>query len=207
MMELKRFAEVLLLDCDELREPALFAAAYERMDAARRAKIDAWKTEGDRRLSLGVGVLGERLLRERGLTGELRFAADGKPVLPEGAYLSFSHGGRYAAAGISPAPIGVDLEALCEFDPAIVRHFYTPEEKRYVTGADDPDAAFWRIWCRKECLVKRDGLRDLRELPVLGGPPDGRFWEYPLLGHICVCLTAPGIEPEFRVCGIEDLLD
>ena len=200
------FSQILLLDCELLRDPAAYAAALGRMDDARREKIERCDTEEDKRLRLGVGLLGELLLRKHGLTGKLRFAADGKPVLPEGEYISFSHGGRYAAAGISPAPIGVDLEALCELDPAIARHFYTPEEKRYVTGADDPDAAFWRLWCRKECLVKRDGLRDPREIPVLGDPPDGRFWEYPLPGHICVCLTAPGIEPVFRVCSIEELL-
>lgn len=202
----KDFAELALMDCRRFGDPMLFETALARVDDTRREKIRQCGTSVERQLSLGVGLLGDMLLRRHGFGGLILFAPDGRPFLPEGtAHISLSHGGYYAMAGVSTTPLGVDVESVREEERAIVRHYFAPAEQCFLEDSDDRHRDFWRIWCRKECLVKRDGLIELRQLSVVDDPAKGKFWEFPLSGHICVCLTATDIEPRFRVCSMEEL--
>ncbi len=193
----KEFAEIALLDCRCFLEPALFDAALERMDGVRRARVAAWKAAEDRRLSLGVGVLARFLMARHGIAPEsLFFEEDGKPRVGDGSYISLSHAGDWAMAGLSSAPVAVDVEA-CRPDEwgIIAARFYTAEERAAMEEAPAPPARFWQLWSRKECLVKRDGLGDRRELPVLEDPPGGRFWDFPLPGYSCVACVGEGLTP------------
>ena len=81
----------------------------------------------------------------------------GKPSLVEAPELAVSwshtHGGVAAAAG--SGPIGVDIEGLRGRDFALLRKkTLTPAELQWADGEPDPDAAFLRLWTRKEALIK-----------------------------------------------------
>jgi 4'-phosphopantetheinyl transferase len=81
----------------------------------------------------------------------------GKPSLVEAPELSVSwshtHGGVAAAAG--GGPIGVDIEGLRGRDFALLRKkTLTPAELRWAGEEPDQDAAFLRLWTRKEALIK-----------------------------------------------------
>lgn len=192
-------AEVILLDCDFLRSGAWFRALHARMDPVRRHKIDACPDGAQRRLSLGVGALARYLLARNGIPpSALSFAPDGRPVVGiPGAYLSLSHAGRYAMAGFSPRPIGVDVEEHNPEHLLIAGHFFTEAERQLLDRAEQPLDFFFRLWSRKECVVKRDGLADLRELSVLSGEVSGTFWEFPLPGYSCCAYTSCRVYPWF----------
>ena len=201
------FAQILLLDCRFFQDPALFASVLAKMDPVRKDKVAAWNSETDRRLSLGAGFLAYLLLRNYGIASEdLTFDADGKPQIRGGQFfLSLSHAGDLAMAGLSSAPIAVDVDQYGPDWENIASHFFTAEEKAALAADPDPACCFWRLWSRKECLVKRDGLRDLRELPVLSDPPGGQFWEFPLTGYSCAALLKAGLKPEMRVLTEDEL--
>lgn len=120
----KEYTELALMDCRCFLDPMLFDMALMQVDAVRRKRIAACDTAEDKHLSLGVGIMGEMLLRRHGLEGRLRFAPEGHPLLYDGtAYISFSHGGHYAMAGISSVPLGVDVEVVRPGERVIAKHF------------------------------------------------------------------------------------
>jgi 4'-phosphopantetheinyl transferase len=91
-----------------------------------------------------------------------------------GPELSVSHSGRWVAvAAHLGGPVGVDVEQVKEdLDvTALARITMAPDERRSLAEAPDRAAAFTRLWCRKEAVVKLtgDGLRaDLAEVEVTG---------------------------------------
>lgn len=201
--------EIWLLDCCELRSDEVFSAVMERVDVMRREKVVACERQEDRLLRLGVGALAAALMHRHGLDpARLLFEGSGKPVVQGGGgCISLSHAGRWAMAGLSDAPIGVDVELWRADEWGIAKHFFSPAEQRLVASAAEPEACFWRLWSRKECLIKRDGLRELRELSVAEDPVNGRFWEWPLEGYSCVACVERERRPSFRILEVEDILN
>lgn len=192
--------EVYLLDCRPLKNRELFERLFHEQDEARKEKILRCRDEGERRLSLGGGCLLRFALEDRGIEpGKLSFGPDGAPKV-EGAkaWISLSHSGDYAMAAVSPQPVAVDVE---QWEPGrmyIAEHFFTEGEKAALAAAPSPCEEFHRIWSRKECLIKRDGLRDLRELDTFA-PQEGTFHDFPLEGYSCICLCSEGQRTELRV--------
>lgn len=75
-------------------------------------------------------------------------------------HASVSHsGGIWAAALTREGPVGLDIQLL-RVSPrrdSIARRYFHPKEAAAVFSSPDPDAAFSRIWCRKEAAVKLSG--------------------------------------------------
>ena len=198
--KIQDYADVLLLDCRLLLDEDCWQAALRRVDPARRRKVGSYDAQADRLLSLGVGLLADHLLRSRGISpSRLSFAADGRPVIAGAdAFLSLSHAGSFAMAGLSSLPIGVDVEEHQPRQLMIAAHFFTPDERDCLARARDETECFFRLWSRKECMLKRDGLAELRDISALRPRPDGAFWDFPLPGYSCVCYCARHIPPVFR---------
>jgi 4'-phosphopantetheinyl transferase len=137
-------------------------------DERERAARFVHEVHRRRHLAAHVAV---RLLLSR-VTGEraerLQFAADGngKPQLvhPAGWHHNLSHSEEWAVVGAQrAAPMGVDVEALRSVEDAmaLARRHYTPAERAAVEQAVDErarDAAFLRVWTRKEACLKAVGL-------------------------------------------------
>ena len=121
------FAYIALLDCTVFEDSALFDSVLSRMDEARRAKVLALRSEKDRGTSLGAGYLAAFLLERYAENyvnrpaWMIRYGTDGRPVItdtdgtPAPLYLSLSHSGDHAMAGLSSSPVGVDLELLAQY--------------------------------------------------------------------------------------------
>ena len=81
-------------------------------------------------------------------------------IRPPDLFASVSHsGGVWAAAFSREFPVGLDVQksvAPLRRDKIALRYFH-PEEDRAVLSDPDPDAAFCRIWCRKEAVSKLPG--------------------------------------------------
>ena len=136
-----------LMDVEKLADPALFSAWYGRMPEKRRRKIDAFRPESARRLSLGAGILLEMALREQ-LRGEqirnlLESVAEepcGKPFFPGRPELHFnlSHSGHMAALALSPRPVGVDIQEVTHFGESLLKYVFSDDERGWIRSAGAP---------------------------------------------------------------------
>ena len=124
--------------------------------------------------------------------GSLRFAAGrwGKPHLvdPSAAAppeFNIAHSGeRVLVAFGSGGAVGVDVERHRGMRDTldIAERFFSPRESSVVRGLDGAsrDEAFFRIWTRKEAVVKAAGLsvatysREAEVLPGPAAPSEGR---------------------------------
>jgi 4'-phosphopantetheinyl transferase len=81
----------------------------------------------------------------------------GKPAVPGGPGFSLSHAGDLVGVAVRPdGPVGLDVEqarAVADL-AALADHVGSPTER--ARGAADP-AAFFRMWTRKEALLKATG--------------------------------------------------
>lgn len=120
----------------------------------RQEKIDRYRFEKDKLLSLAAGLL----IRREGGESVIRFGEHGKPYAENGIFFSVSHSGKIAAIAVDNTEIGLDVEAIPdESRLKIADRFYHPAEREYVRNADDPCLAFCEIWTRKEAVLKMTG--------------------------------------------------
>ncbi len=114
---------------------------------------------------------GREIIREPG----------GKPYVDGGPHFNLSHSGALAMIAVSAStPVGVDLERPARRSRAdLVRRVCSTAEQAHVAAAADPDAAFIRLWVRKEAVLKASGeglrgsLDRLAALDVLGAIAEG----------------------------------
>lgn len=90
--------------------------------------------------------------------------------LPALGCASLSHSFPFAAAAVSPLPIGIDLERLRPFPPQVWSYF-TQEIERHMLQVQD--LTEWHFWCAKELSYKLlrpkyDEISFRRELRFMG---------------------------------------
>ena len=99
------------------------------------------------------GIMAQELVFETG--------AYGKPGIAHGPQFNLSHSGDMVALAVCPdRPIGVDIERHRPFDPGIVTRFFSEREQRALSGltGKDLENAFFRVWTRKEAIIKALGF-------------------------------------------------
>ncbi|MBQ7757621.1 4'-phosphopantetheinyl transferase family protein [Anaerotignum sp.] len=162
--------EILYMDVTMFEDKALFEQGMSMISAERMEKIRKFKNPVPARLSLGAGVLLYFALDRYGLAekkGKIKTGEYGKPYLEgEDFHFSLSHSGHYAICAVSSTPIGVDLQQIKEKLPMRTTKILTEAEKIYLEEVTETERAeiFYRLWARKESLIKWDG-RGLR-LPL-----------------------------------------
>ncbi len=209
--------EVFYMDCSIFAEEAWRQKGLSMISQKRRAKLEKMKNSSHICRSLGAGVLLRLALEECGLgerAEEIKTGEHGKPYLEDAAFhFSLSHSGEYAVCAFSDAPIGVDLQQVRETIPRQTSRILTDAERTYLDALPEGERnlVFYRLWARKESLLKWDG-RGLR-LPmecfsliqdgiltdaILFEGKNLYFREYPhLLPEYTLCLCdAVGIFPE-----------
>ena len=120
-----------------------FAArmAEKRHPELHRASLTAWNL-----LAYGLSLMGAERLPE------VDFTPRGKPFFPDSPlHFSLTHSGALAAALLSGAPCGVDLERVRPEVAQRMRARCLNEREQ----AEAPD--FFACWTKKECIAKLDG--------------------------------------------------
>ena len=123
---------------DELKKGLRFHSQLQK-------RLNTFKTESKR-----VGVLAvQQLLLKAGINpDDMLYDATGIPRLP-GQHISISHARGYAAIGIGPGPIGVDVEYLREQVQSIKNKFvHTSEDFAQSTSE------LIQLWTAKEAVYK-----------------------------------------------------
>lgn len=184
-----------------LPDGAAYAAALADAPEWRRRKCASLRLAADRRRSLAAWLLLRRLLAARGIAAEclrVEEGAFGKPFFPSlpNVHFSVSHSGDMAMAAVSDCPVGCDVERIADRTDDLLG-FLAPDERRHVeafpSGAGR-DAAFFRLWVRKESRLKATGRglgADTSSFSVLPDefPGGWRFHDVAFAGGYvgCVC--------------------
>jgi 4'-phosphopantetheinyl transferase len=149
---------VYLLDTRCLEDAELFHLWYEKMPAGRKEKIDAFRFDKDKRLSLGAGILLLYGLAAAGVQdAEISFGEHEKPFLAgrEDLFFNLSHSGHLAACAVSERPVGIDIEEVRHFDERLVRYVFRDEESDWILkNTEHADTGYTMLWTLKESLMK-----------------------------------------------------
>ncbi len=146
------------MDASMLRNDELFRKWYERMPAFRKEKIDRFRFEKDKCLSLAAGILLLRGLEKAGISDPVILEGEnGKPGLaPEfRTHFNLSHTKGAALCAFSDRPVGADIEYDRHFKESFIRYVYTESETEEISrSSEDPDRSYTRLWTIKESLMK-----------------------------------------------------
>lgn len=164
------------LDLWLIRRPDAFAADLDRseLDPAEQRRADSFSRPTDGLLYAAAHVALRRLLGRYTATPpqDLRFrrepcpgcgASHGRPALAASSgrspapHFSLSHSSGLALIGVAAAPVGVDVERLPRPETVeVCRTALHPDEQRELADCHPHarQAAFGRIWTRKEAFLK-----------------------------------------------------
>lgn len=199
--------KILYMNVNLFEQEVLFEKGMSMVSAERREKIQKFKNPMTARLSLGAGVLLKLALEESSLDGkmdQIETGVHGKPYLKHTDFhFSLSHSGHYAICAFSNAPIGADLQQIKETLPKRTTRILSDSEKEYLENLTDIERvqAFYRLWARKESLIKWDG-RGLH-LPIvqLSFVQDGVLVDtIPFEGKLLYFREYQDLLPQYAIC-------
>lgn len=143
---------ITLLSVDSLR--AHLPEAEKLLPAARYEKMMRYQREEDRLRSFASSLLLQKAAQGR----RIFYNEAGKP-LAEGLSFNLSHSGDYAVLAEADSSVGVDIEKMVPMGDW-GREALTHQEYAWMLQGNDESEQqkrFYRLWTRKESLVKCEG--------------------------------------------------
>lgn len=157
---------ITFFDTAEFSSPQVFNNYFSQMSEYRQNKINQYKNQNDKNLSLAAGILIQKGLAQRGID-EKKVIYDhnknGKPFLknhPE-IHFSVSHSGTFAMAVFADFEVGCDIEKVQPVDLNIPKRFFCPAECEIIfsqKNVNDQTEFFYRFWTIKESFIKATGF-------------------------------------------------
>ena len=135
---------------------------YGKLSSQRKKKVDDLRFFADKIASASAYLL-LRLVLKDGFGYEkaplFEFGPDGKPYLADNKeiFISLSHDRSGAAACASKKEIGVDVQALFNYEDMLAERILSEKEKTRFDQESPSDALFTRMWTMKESLGKKSG--------------------------------------------------
>lgn len=185
-------------DTSILFKAEFFAAGYAKVSADRQKKIDRFRFQKDKVLSLGAALLLGQCLEKHGVISyTVSVDTNGKPYLDKYAfkskefheplYFNLSHSEERVMCVISDREVGCDVEKVRGISLDIAEHFFEREEYEEIlsqTTKESQRECFFRYWTLKESRLKAEGqgiIRDLKNCPMGSQKNPGYFFkEYDL---------------------------
>lgn len=154
---------ILYLNVKIFEDKDLFERGVALLSKERQERMNKLKNGMPARLSLGAGLLLRMAMERNGLADQkenIKYGKYGKPYL-EGIdfHFSLSHSGEYAVCAYSDRPIGADLQRIKDKIPDHTNKILSEAEKGYLESrmGHERTIDFYRLWSRKESLLKWDG--------------------------------------------------
>ena len=170
----KTMYELLNINSVSERE---YEDCYACMSSEKKARVDAFRFEKDRKRSVCAELLARRMLAARCGVGEREIVfgtgSRGKPfAVNVRAEFSVSHSGDYVLCAVGARPVGADIERMRAVDDRLVHYVCTQEEARYVLSAGsarERETRFFAVWTAKEAYFKciGTGISGLKSVCVL----------------------------------------
>jgi 4'-phosphopantetheinyl transferase len=138
------------------------AAGLQEISEQRREQALRFKFEQGQRTCVLAYLLLKRALREEyGIMENpiFEYGEHGKPSIVGHTEIFFnlSHCREAVACAVSDHPIGIDIESVRHLRESLVRYTMNEDEVASVFNDPRPDAAFIRLWTKKEALLKLTG--------------------------------------------------
>jgi len=127
-----------------------------------------------------------------------------KPLIaypPASVHFNLSHSGDAVAVAVSKYPVGVDIEHIKQnfnFNE-IIRSYFSSKERKLITDSPELPIQFFRLWTRKESLLKAtgEGISDaLSQIEVCDGENSAPFPEDFFVrsfekNDLCISIASP----------------
>ncbi len=146
--------KLYLLNTELLSDNEVFEKWYRKIPSERRARIDAIKAEGAKRLCLGAGILIHIVMAELGIDDyEIETAEHGKPYIKvpgedeetgrpgagsqapdaetctrDSIFFNVSHSGTMAVLALSDREVGVDIQIVRHFKKSLIDHVFNEDD-------------------------------------------------------------------------------
>lgn len=148
-----------------LKDKNIFLDLYSKVPLERKQKIDSYKFQKDKILSLGSWQLFYSVLKNKGINLNdinICYKENHKPYIFPDINLCFnlSHSGEYAICSISKKEVGCDIEKISNINMGFAKRFFTQAEYDFL-AAEENEAErkkkFYRLWTLKESFMKITG--------------------------------------------------
>ena len=146
--------KLYLLITDMLSDNEVFEKWYRQMPSERKARVDAIKAEGAKRLCLGAGILIHTAMAELGIDDyEIETEEHGKPYIKvawvneetgrpgagfpapdaetctkDSIFFNVSHSGTMAVLALSDREVGVDIQVIRHFKKSLIDHVFNEDD-------------------------------------------------------------------------------
>ena len=155
-------------------------AALKEISEQRREQALKFKYELGQRLCVLAYLLLKKGLRETyGITDNpiFEYNEHGKPSIvgyPD-IYFNLSHCKEAVICVVSDQPVGVDVEGIREYKESLVNYTMNDEEIAQIKTAENPAAAFIRLWTMKEATTKLIGTGISNDMKTVIDPTKYKY--------------------------------
>lgn len=164
-----------LLYCDVSNFKGVPVEGYlEVLPAFMRHEVLRYNYEVDRLGRLISRLMLLSVLREASLEyliNDIARNENTKPYIPGWLSFNISHSQEMVVFVHSAVAVGVDIEEKKVFDFSEVMGYFHPLEKEYIAKSEDQIDSFYKVWVKKEALLKAIGVglvNGLDRICVLG---------------------------------------
>ncbi|MBO5622329.1 MAG: 4'-phosphopantetheinyl transferase superfamily protein [Butyrivibrio sp.] len=153
------------LNTNIFNDTGLYEDIYSQLPKPRQEKIDRFRFENDKKLSLGAGYLLKRALEEIGINDfTLEYRQREKPYIAghSDVFFNLSHSGEMACLALSGSEVGVDIEKETHFKDNHLNYVFSEKDLSLAKDLMDmwklsEDQIFTRLWTVKESIMKYSG--------------------------------------------------
>lgn len=163
--------------------PDRFLHLLGSLSPKEQGKINRFKRWQDAHASLYGKLLLQRAMSDLRIPPmELQYTKYDKPFFDAPFDFNISHSGNCVACAVSDTVrVGVDVELVKDMNLDDFSSFFTQMEMEAIAGSPAPAAEFFKVWTRKEAVIKADGgglNLDLRQIYALADivPLNGINW-------------------------------
>ena len=145
-------------DVSVLSDKELFYRLYREMPIYRQQKIDRYRFDKDKYLSLGAGVLLAKAFLDAGIPySDIYCDNNGKPLHNGNICFNLSHSEELAVCAVSDKPVGIDAEKVRSFSESLAERVFTDKELDICSRYEDKERIYTRMWTAKESVMKKTG--------------------------------------------------
>ena len=149
---------IYVADINNIIDKEAFDYWYNQMPSRRQAKIDAYKPQKSKLLSLAAGILVKKALENEGILNyEFREGSAGKPYIIgyDNVFFNLSHSGEKAIIAVSDGEVGIDIEKNKDFNRSLAEFVFDENERAIVESlSDDKSKLYTALWTAKESIMK-----------------------------------------------------
>lgn len=196
--------KIFLADIEPLKTKDIYKTIYSSLSDERKEKVNLFRFEKDKLLSVGAGALLKKALSDAGIEdAEFITNENQKPYLknhPE-TFFNLSHSEEKVMCIVADCEVGCDIEKIKENRTDVADRYFTVEENKVIESSEEKKEMFFRIWTLKESYMKALGLGfalSLKDFSICIGDKisvihNGRKSEYSFCefrnidGYCCSC--------------------